>query len=306
MLITAAAFLGGLASFASVSSAQLVFGTTTPTTSNPAAVYLNVTTGVTTTLWNSVAQKKVNGMAADDAGKRLYSNDAARLSYWDYGHLGTVPTLIAGMYRNNTPNPAGTGDSATGFDGLAWANGKLYGSTSFAATGYVRGIYEIPLVPNLANHLVATQVWAEPVNSGNLALGGLDYDATSGLFYATQTASGTFGGVTLTPGIFSIDVFGNGAMTKVADFPAGGASADGLAIGGGKIWVTQLVASTNVVSVFPYDLTSQSYGSTISFAIADASNRATGATWAAGSVLPEPTTFAALAGATALMRRRRR
>src|SRR5690349_9203989 len=41
-------------------NAQLVFGTTTPTTTNPCAIYLDVTTGVTTTLWNSASNKKVN------------------------------------------------------------------------------------------------------------------------------------------------------------------------------------------------------------------------------------------------------
>src|SRR5689334_15175517 len=57
--------------------AQLVFGTTTPTTTNPSAVYLDVNTGTTTVLWNSAANKKVNGAAADLAGRRLYTNDAA-------------------------------------------------------------------------------------------------------------------------------------------------------------------------------------------------------------------------------------
>lgn len=86
--------LGGAASSA---SAQLVFGSTTPTTTSPAAIYLDVTTGQTTTLWNSAANKKVNGLAADQVGGRLYSNDAARLNVWNYGSIGTAPTFIAGM-----------------------------------------------------------------------------------------------------------------------------------------------------------------------------------------------------------------
>lgn len=41
--------------------AQLVFGTTTPTGTNGGAFYLNVTTHEVTTMWNSTANKKVNG-----------------------------------------------------------------------------------------------------------------------------------------------------------------------------------------------------------------------------------------------------
>jgi hypothetical protein len=306
IFVTALTFLGGLAASASVSSAQLVFGTTTTTTTNPAAVYLNVTTGQTTTLWNSIANKKVNGLAADDAGGRLFANDAARLNVWTYGQLGTAPTLIAGLYRNVSPNPAGTGDAATGFSGLAWANGKLYGSTSFASATFKRGIYEIPLVPNNAGHLVATPVWVEPVDTGILTLDGLDYDPTTNLFYGVQDSDNTGTGGTLTRGVYSIDVFGTGAFTKIANFPGANTRVDGLAVGGGKLWLTQQTGASNIVEVFPYDLTSQTYGTTISFALADATNRASGATWATGNVLPEPTTLAALGGVALVMARRRK
>src|SRR5262245_786373 len=119
---------GGLAADV---NAQLVVGNTSTNTSNPAAIYIDVTTGVQTTLWNSAANKKVNGAAADLNGKRLYTNDAARLNFWDFGSIGTAPTFIAGMYR--TVDGSGT-FTATGVDGLAWANGKLYGATSFGST----------------------------------------------------------------------------------------------------------------------------------------------------------------------------
>jgi hypothetical protein len=299
-------FLGGLAAMTSVSSAQLVFGTTTSTSTNPAAIYLNVTTGVPTTLWGPAGNKKVNGLAADDAGGRLFANDAARLNVWNYGQVGIAPTFIAGLYRNTSPNPAGTGDVATGFSGLAWANGKLYGSTSFASTVFQRGIYEIPLVPNAANHLVTTPVWVEPVNSGVLTLDGIDFDPTTNLFYGVQDTDNTSTGGTLTRGIFSIDVFGTGAFTKIANFPGANTRIDGIAVGGGKLWLTQQTGASNIVEIFPYDLTTQTYGSTISFALTDGTNRASGATWAAGVVLPEPSTLATLGGAALLTRRRRK
>src|SRR3954470_21686946 len=74
-----------LSGTAATASAQLVFGSTTTTTNNPAAFYLNVETGQVTALWNSAANKKVNGLAADQVNHRLYANDAARLNFWDYG-----------------------------------------------------------------------------------------------------------------------------------------------------------------------------------------------------------------------------
>lgn len=304
--ITGLAFLSGLAATASVSSAQLVFGTTTSAAANPAAIHLNVTTGVTTTLWSPTGNKKVNGLAADNVGGRLFANDAARLNVWNYGQLGTAPTFIAGLYRNTSPNPAGTGDVATGFSGLAWANGKLYGSTSFASTVFQRGIYEIPLVPNAANHLVATPVWVEPVSSGSLTLDGLDFDPVSNLFYGVQGSEGVFNGVTLSRGVYTIDVFGTGAFTKIANFPGANTRVDGLAVGGGKLWLTQQTGASNIVEIFPYDLTTQTYGSTISFALADGTNRASGATWTTGVVLPEPTMLTALGGAALLTRRSRK
>lgn len=304
--LTGAAFaLFSLSGAVSNAPAQLVFGSTTPTTTNPAATYLDVTTGQTTTLWNSATNKKVNGLAADEMGGRLFANDAARLNVWSYGSIGTAPTLIAGMYRSN-----GTTTSATGFDGLAWANGALYGSTSFASTTFTRGIYQIPLTPNASNQLITTQVWSDPDPTGTLVLGGLDFNPVDNLFYATQTTNSTGSGGFLTPGIFSIDVFGNGAFTKIADLPPGATRADGLAVGGGKLWITQQTGSLNQISVYPFDLATKTYGTTMNFTLADGTNRATGATWAPGALgaVPEPSTFAFLlvaAGAGLCLRRRR-
>lgn len=229
----------GLNQFA---SAQLVFGTTSTSTANPCAVYVDVTTGQTTTLWNSAANKKVNGLTADPIGHRLYSNDAARLNFWNYGSVGTAPTLIGGLYRSN-----GTTTSATGFSGLAWANGKLYGATSFASTTFTRGIYEIPLVPDTSGRLITTQVWAEAVNTGVLALDGLEFNTADGLFYGAQSADNTATGGTLTRGIYSIDVFGTGAFTKIANFPGSNTRIDGLAVGGGKLWLTQQTGASSIV-----------------------------------------------------------
>lgn len=300
IVLRVAAILAG-ACAVQTASAQLVFGTTTTNTSNPSAIYLNVTTGQTTTLWNSASNKKVNGLAADPVAKRLYSNDAARLNFWEYGSLGTVPTYIGPLVRTD-----GVAFNATGFSGLAFANGKLYGSTSFASNVYRRGIYEIPTVADVNGRVIATQVWQEEVNSGVLQLEGIDFNPADNLFYGVQLADNTATGGTLTRGVFSIDVFGTGAFTKLAEFPAGGTRLDGLAVGDGKLWLTQQNAANSAVEIFPYDLASGTYGSMISFALTDGTNRASGATWAPGpDVVPEPTTLALLGGLAMSARRRR-
>jgi hypothetical protein len=262
-------------------SAQLVFGSTTTSTSNPSAFYLDVGTGQTTVLWNSASNKKVNGLAADQVRGRLYANDAARLNFWDYGSIGIVPTFIAGMYRSN-----GTTTSATGFDGLAWANGALYGATSFASSTFTRGIYRIPLIPNGSNQLITTQVWSDPDPTGTLVLGGIDFNPDNNLFYATQLTDSTGGGGFLTPGIYTIDVFGNGAFTRIANLPDGATRADGLAVGGGKLWITQQQPAQNQISIYPFDLATMTYGTTINVPLTDGTNRATGATWAPGALTP--------------------
>src|SRR3954447_6872274 len=162
----------------STARAQLVFGSTTPTTTNPSAIYYDVTTGQTTTLWNSATNKKVNGLAADEVGGRLFANDAARLNVWNYGSIGTAPTFIAGMYRTDG---AGT-FRAAGVDSLGWANGKLYGviSSADSVLGQFRGIYEIATVSDGAStpHCAATPVYQN--SFGTMVLGGLDFDPALG------------------------------------------------------------------------------------------------------------------------------
>jgi hypothetical protein len=296
-----------LAACASSASAQLVFGSTTTSTSNPCAMYLDVNTGQLTTLWNSMAQKKVNGFAADPVSGRLYSNDAARLNYWNYGSVGTVPTLIAGMYRTSDY----VSFTATGVDGLAFANGHLYGATKYGSTVFKRGIYEVATASDGASptpHCVMTPLWLDPTgvgtSSGTISLDGLEFNSADGLFYSTQTADTTGTGGTYTRGIYSIDAFGTGALTKVADFPAGRSNIDGLAIGGGKFWLTEQEPLQSRIDIYPYDPVTGTYGTTIYVPLTDGTQRATGAAWAPGA-LPEPATLALLAvGALAMLRRR--
>lgn len=293
---------------ASGASAQLVFGTTSPTTTNPAAVYLDINSGTTTTLWNSAANKKVNGLAADTANGLLYANDAARLNVWSYGSVGTVPTFIGGMYRTND----NVSFAATGVDGLAFANNKLYASTSFGSTVYKRGIYQVNTTPDSGGRCVMTPVWLDPTGigttSGTIQFGGLEYNAADGKFWVTNGTDTTASGGTYQRAIYTVDAFGTGDMIKVADFPTGHNQIDGLAIGGGYAWLTEQAPSSSVVNIFGFNLTTLQYDKSFTFALTDASQRASGACWAPNAYLtiPAPASGAMLAlGLFGAARRRR-
>ena len=294
-----------LSAAASTASAQLVFGSTTTNTSNSCAMYLDVGTNAVTTLWNSASNKKVNGFAADPVNHRLYSNDAARLNFWNYGDVGTTPTLIAGMYRTND-NVTFT---ATGVDGLAFAAGNLYGATSFASSIYKRGIYRIATTSDGMStpHCVMTPLWLDlSAGGGSTVLGGLEYNPADNLFYATSTNDTTGIGGQFGTGLYSIDAFGSGAVTKVADFPVGRTKVDGLAIGGGKFWMTEQEPGASRIDIYPYDPTTGTYGSTIYVPLTDATQRATGAAWAPGALVPTPSTLGLAGLAVGVAARHRR
>jgi len=95
-------------------------------------------------------------------------------------------------------------------------------------------------------------------------------------------------------------------MTKVTDFPEGRTDIDGLAIGGGKFWMTAQDAASNSILIYPYDLATNTYGTKIVVPLTDGTNRASGATWAPGA-LPEPGAIGVMSlSALAAMARRRR
>jgi hypothetical protein len=298
MCVLAAA---GVAVCAPGAFAQLVFGSTTPTTSNGAAFYLDVNTQQVTTLWNSAANKKVNGITGDPVTQHLYSNDAARLNVWNYGSVGTVPTFIAGLYRTND-NVTFT---ATGVDGLCWANGNLYGSTSFPSTTFQRGIYQISTTSDgmATPHCVMTPLWTEP--TGTISFGDLDFNPADNKFYVTNTTDTTGTGGTLTRGLYSIDALGSGAMVKVANFPAGLTNVDGLTIGGGTFWMTQQEPANSRIDIYPWDPATQTYGTPIFVPLTDATQRASDAAWLPGAV-PAPGVGTVLVMAGLALGRRRR
>ena len=123
---------------------------------------------------------------------------------------------------------------------------------------------------------------------GIFGSGGLEFNSENGLFYLTQYKDATLTNGVYTPGIYTVDAFGSGEIVKIKDFPEGAPAAqmDGLAIGGGKLWLTGQIPGESVVKIYPLDLATMEYGAMISVPLVDGTNRASGACWAPNALVP--------------------
>lgn len=300
--------LGGAMLLGTAAHAQLVFGDNFSYSAANAgltgAFYLDVQTGNAQQIWTAVSNaggtsRKVNGLAADENNRVLYSVNAARLWKWDYATVGTNPTFVNGLYRLGADNLT----YATGVNGLAVAQGKLYAYTNFnAAAGAAveDGIYEVNTsivgaIPNM------TPKWSHVDLAYNLE--GLDYNSANGLFYATNNSAAN------AHGIYTVDVFGGGAITKIADFDSFLPNPDGLAVGGGHVWLTGAANGGTELRIAGYNLATGVYDEAFSLSGFPTGTFSSGATWAPNALtpVPEPATLAAVGfGALALLRRRRK
>jgi len=296
---------GGLTLLGTAAHAQLVFGHnyySSGAAGVTGAFYLDVNTGIAKQLWTGQSNTgKTNGLAADAANGIVYSVNSARLSKWSYGNVGTAPAQINGLYRLGANNIV----YATGVDDLAFANGKLYGYTNYnvgvpVAANLQDGIYEIDTTNTTSGTPNMTLKWQHADLAYNLQ--GLDFNAADGLFYATNTPNDTSQN-----GIYTIDVLGSGNVVKVADFDPFLTKPDGLAIGGGHLWLTGKQSGETSLKIAGYNLTTHLYDEFFTLDGLDANARGTGAEWIPGAIpVPEPATMAALGfGALALLRRRK-
>lgn len=282
-------------------NAYLIFGTSYYSTTNvglSGGFVLNTKSGVAQQLWTGASNKKVVGLAADDANRILYGNDSARLYKWTYNSIGTQPTQINGLYRLGTDGKI----YATGVYGLAFANGNLYGWTNYnAGSGGITkdGIYRIdPTVTTSATQNMFL-LWEQ--TSTNYKFHGLEFNAADGLFYASNSTSDAS-----LRGIYTIDAFGTGAITKVADIDPWLTEPDGLAIGDGHIWMSQKLSGDTILKIAGYNLTTHEYDQFFALDGFPTTGYYTGLAWS-DTVVPEPATIGALAlGVLGLVRRKRR
>lgn len=229
---------------------------------------VNVNNGTSSLLWQNFA---VWGMAYDGRTNTVFANhDSA---------LGSGP-LNSGAPTNLVTVHDDTGDEIL-MSGLAFARGQLFGVTNVLDEAFYSIDPQTGLAEMVLNYF-----------DFDFDFGGFAYNPQDGLFYVTDDDS--------TPelGLRSVDLFGDGTIAFVADYPEGELDIDGLAIGNG---VAYLVEDEPGPSIHPFDLATGEYLDPIESPMHTTEVLA-GAAW-----VPAPGALAVLAlGGVALAHRRRR
>ena len=180
-------------------------------------------------------------MAVDGNTNTLYfMTNTVTLYKWDLDAPLTPPTLVG-----TTTN----GGQSLSLTGLAFdnANNKLYASRTLDSASGPEGFYEVN--PNTA---AATLKFA--VTASQFDFAGFDYDAATGNFYANSDAAAA-------RGVYRVD-FTNNNVNFLAPYPAtldNPPDIDGLAVGGGKVYLVEDRAVQTGGRVFVFNLSTNAY-----------------------------------------------
>jgi hypothetical protein len=240
------------------------------------------------------------GMAHDAANQRLYfMTNTVTLWQWDYADAA-APVEIG-----NTTNPNASSPFLS-LTGIGWSNSSstLYGSRTLDSSGVPEGLFTIDTTT-----AVASLVSAYPDN--NLDIGAFDVDPVTGIGYGFS--DGNTAGIGI--GLYQIDL-ATGGLTFLADAPAGSIPSDanrpdidGLAVGGGKVYLVEDDAVQVGGSIYVYDLASGQYETSLQVPWFFNETFA-GATWIDGAsaalMIPEPAAAGGLLLAALGLTRRRR
>lgn len=224
----------------------------------------------------------VNGLAADAGTGTLYISTGTQLFT---APLGGPATLVGAITVG--------GANSSSFNGLAWANGNLYGSRISNTTAAPEGIYQIDPSTGAATLVLG-------ITSADYGFDGFDFDPVTGLFYGSNDDSTPHGS-----GLFSLDVLGTGAISLVAPYPNGETDIDGLAAGNG---VAYLIDDDNSSPnsgpglFYSYSLNQGPNGAYTSFAAPWTSSEV----FSGGAYIPTPGALALLAVGGLMSARRRR
>ena len=284
-------------------AAQLLYGNSADT---GVIKDYNTTTAASTLRYVSTPVG-VGGLAANDAGARLYVA---------FGGGGTIaqPTdnFYVYDYNGNLVNTARTGNTSLGgtgggvsMSGLTYANSTIYGVHQNGTTA-AGGIYTIN--PANGDIALAGSLFASGVASYNFQ--DIDYDEANGRFIGVNTAVSGVGGSAA--GLYSIVLPSTpsalATVTLLAglpgDAPTGNTTPDGLAFddASGTVYLTYNRSTT----ISRYSLTTAAYLASVTGA-AQTQGASGDAAFASGYVgaVPEPTLLAAAPLLAALLRRRR-
>jgi uncharacterized repeat protein (TIGR01451 family) len=202
----------------------------------------------------------VRGLAANDSARTLYFITGTQLWSVSYDAPRT-PTLVASL--------SGAITSASG--GLAWvpSEGLLYATTTSS-------LYTI-------NPTTGVTTLVRSFGAGDF--GGLDYNADDGKLYMSNDSTSTTGGLT-GRGIYTLSPpYATGTLVEIADYPGTETDIDGLAVGGGNVYLSR---DLNNNLLYIYSLASGTYTGPITRPGGTTTSRVfCGATYAPGlGVLP--------------------
>jgi hypothetical protein len=225
-------------------------------------------------------QAPLTGLAADDAGRRLFwittSGTLFRAGYTPSGPL--TPINLGGIVAG-----AGLTGSPTG---LAWdsAAGRLYAR-------YTAGVAEVSLSTPPQATLVT------PIGSQDF--GGFDYDGATGAFYGLNDSTSTLTLPTARGVYRIIPPLTAPVYLELANYPGTDSDIDGLAAGNGRLYLVNDisgVASNQSANIQVLNLTTLLYEAPIVSPFATSGGTFAGGAWAPGLLAQIPGNNTAVAG----------
>ena len=241
-----------VAGLATAASAQFTTGITKPVfgENQPEAFFNEGDTNtflfdIETDLGIPATAPGFTGLAGDDSNRRFFAtvrngpnDDVYEFSYDD---------LLNPVKLVETQDAMG-GDVS--IDGLAYdsSTGTLYGTRTLGSAGQPEGLFAIDLTTGV---LTLVLDYADP--SSSFTIGGIDYDEDDGLIYLADDddTGGRW--------IYSVDPTNPTGLTEVVQFPAGVTDVDGLAAGGGVVFLLTDNANANGGVHHIYDLASGTF-----------------------------------------------
>lgn len=175
----------------------------------------------------------IRALAADDANRRFYFSTGSSLYRMSYDPPNT-PELVGTF--------SGAVTAISGGLGFVPAEGLLYACTTSNS--------------NLISVDPATAVTTLVRDLGGGDWGGLDFNSADNKLYLTNDSTSTANGLT-GRGVYTIEPpYVSGTFVELVDYPGSETDLDGLAVGGGKVFLSRDLDNN---LLYEYDLTTGLY-----------------------------------------------
>lgn len=316
LIAAAAGFCGSTQAAAQVATAitQPIALGTVPNT-NPAKVFrTDLASGTSTEFFDPLAAPIIpatapgfQGLAADEAGRRLFAitTNGLRSDLYSISYDTRLATFIAQCRIDPTLDNTVANANGVVLTGLAYdsTRQKLFGTRSLqggtvnTATFRPEGIYEIELATGRTTPVRTFEL----LPASDFTIDGIDYDAATDALYMAD--DDTTGGQR----VYSLSAANLAApLVSVFIYPTGVTDVDGLAVGGGKIFLLSDGVQGNGGFHRIYDIASGTFDAPIatpypSYAPSSVGpvNPSGGATWAPGLFATTSCSLADVAGSGA-------